>query len=295
MRFHTRFVVTPTGKLHIFHALLVRINRVLAHYSGGSFVLRFENTLATQAGPEWRSDRIPVCEDNLRELEALGLGPTPPAVLRDLGLPPNIGVRYQYGGGELAQHYWRLWRLNEDFGEWPAPYLPEQWNNQESVWWNPAPFGGEHPYVVLLRVVEDLTTGRNLIIRGEDLLPESALYSYFAQRILRDRERLPAQCYLPRWGMVNEQGQAVSVSGSDWRRGAPGFLCDVLEAGRTADELFEFLDRHMLARPLGDCFPAVPRELWSLYKPDPLPLKAWYDFIWAGHQRKLRRQEVRGQ
>ncbi len=290
MRFHTRIVFTPTGPLHIFHAYLWRVCREVGRYTGGSSTIRFECTLATQTALTARDDRMAVCEDNLRELYALGLEPTEPAILAELGFPPGIGVRYQYGGGELAKHYWRLWKEEQDFGPWPPPYPEGQWCNQEASYWQPGIPVSEHPYTVLMRVAEDLETGRNLIIRGEDLLPETALYTYFAQRILRDRERrgLPLLAYLPRWGLVNDQGLPVAVSSGDYKPGAPGFLCDVLAAGRTGDELFEWMDRRLLVNPLveGVGFPSDPGELSRFFKREPIALKDWHNFIWAGHRRK---------
>ena len=196
-RIHTRFVVTPTGPLHIVHALVAWLNKVLAVGSGGTFTIRFETVLAANSLREFREGRQEVCWQNLAELEALGLGPSPAAHLRARGLPPGCGLRYQEGNG-VTGHYYRLWGLEDVYGPWPPLGSEEAVNNFEAVYLaGPSGVLAEHPYVILNRVVDDITTGRNVIIRGDDLRGETALYLDFAYRILHDRGKLPRLYYIP--------------------------------------------------------------------------------------------------
>ena len=298
-RLHTRMVFTPTGPTHIFHAMVARINKAIAEWSGGSFVYRFENTLATQADHRWRDDRMAVSTQNLEEMYALGLAPTSPAVLRDLGFPPGIGVEYQQGRS-LADHYWQLWGLGRYFGDWPPPYPEGTEANSYAAYTRPArPNLGvpiEHPYVVLSRVAEDIHTGRNMVIRGDDLRQEAALYGMFARMILPAEQEFAAQYFLPRWGMCDDLGQPVVISSSSYQDypNMPGMVRDVLDAERTGDELFEWMDRHLLKPGTEENFLSTPEAACRLLTNNPIPLKSWLDFIQKGHRRKQSYKGGRG-
>jgi glutamyl-Q tRNA(Asp) synthetase len=49
----TRFAPSPTGRLHLGHALAARVARDLARQSGGRFLLRFEDIDHTRVRPEF--------------------------------------------------------------------------------------------------------------------------------------------------------------------------------------------------------------------------------------------------
>lgn len=72
MAIRTRFAPSPTGRLHLGHALAARVARDLAHSQpGGSFLLRFEDIDTTRVRPEYY-DAI------LADLRWLGIVPDEP-------------------------------------------------------------------------------------------------------------------------------------------------------------------------------------------------------------------------
>lgn len=253
-RLHTRLVFTPTGPAHLGHAYLARINRELAIQSGGSFTYRFENVLAAVSNAKWRDDRLRQSEENLADMAALGLAPTPPALLRELGFDPGIGYSYQ-SGSSLALHYYRLWGLAEVFGDWPPPYPEGAVDNEEAIYLKGAGETIVHPYVILERVVADIHTGRNCVVRGEDLRRESCAYGMFAHMVLRNwqgggRAAAPAQHFLPllKRGNGAPEGPQLLSSSTTATTGNM-FIRDVREAGRSGEELWGFLDAYTTKAP----------------------------------------------
>jgi hypothetical protein len=278
VRAHTRFVFTPTGPAHLFHAVVAGINRRLALATGGSFTYRFENVLAAQ-GAGNRDDRMAVCCDNLEDMRAMGLSPSEPGVLRDLGFDPGIAVQHQQGR-LLATHYWRLWGLEHYFGTWPPPYLEGQRENP-CVYLQDGLALTIHPYIVLSRVTEDIATGRNCIIRGADLLPETSLYAMFAQMILEGRAPLPVQHYVPRLSMVDGEGALIPIASHQWRAGGPGFLRRVRQTGKPPEEFFEYLDHYTFRGHKWDSAWQDPATVITQVSPDPWPLDGWTEFLWG--------------
>jgi glutamyl-Q tRNA(Asp) synthetase len=67
----TRFAPSPTGRLHLGHALAARVARDLARQSGGRFLLRFEDIDHTRVRPEFYAG----IEEDLRWLDLGWDGP----------------------------------------------------------------------------------------------------------------------------------------------------------------------------------------------------------------------------
>lgn len=269
---HTRFVFTPTGPAHIGHAFMARINRELARRTGGTFVYRVEDILAAVAGAaDWRHGRREVGQENVASLEALGLTASPPEELVAQSFEAASGLRWQSEHLEMTQFYWRQFGFARWFGPWPLPAIPGQNYERASVM---IATHALHPFPTLHRVVEDYVTGRTAIVRGLDIMEESALYGTLSRMVgsgfLAARE--PEQCYLP---LVYKAG-GKKLSSSDPQNTKPMFVRDVLEAGRTGEELFSWLDSKLL-NPAAPTQPglASPWELVSsldslnsLYRPD---------------------------
>ena len=273
MRVHSRFVFTPTGPTHIGHAFLWRINYQLAQRTGGSCDLRFEPALAATSLNKWADTRA-ICEDNLRDIERLGL---PPSTV------------YWREHEETLRFYWQLWDLDREFGEtYPPPYTPAMKGNSEAIYWAAAGNSTlnvpclDHPAIILQRVIDDLATGRNQITRGQDLMGETDLYGYFAMRILRDRARLPRLYYIPTLRMEDSKGVAVVMSSSD--PSGPILLQNVWEAGRTPEELFRWLDQRTYKSGAWDVNWTGPEPVIVDLLPSPivLELREWKRFLKTG-------------
>ncbi len=240
MLYHTRFVFTPTGPAHIAHAFIAWVNKVI----GRTFTYRFECSLAAQQSRAWRDDRTACCEDNLADMVALGLGPSPAEELRAQGMEPQWSVLYEYGNGITAWYYRHL-DLERTFGKWPCYLAPQEDRNNEAIYlgsWGLAV--AEHPWIILNRVVMDLTTGRNWIIRGDDLRSECSMYAMLATQITGDRYSIPSMVYLPTlyWEKPPKKTH-YAPSSSMPEKTAGMFVKDVLAAGRTAEELFALFER----------------------------------------------------
>ena len=270
---HTRLVITPTGPVHIGHAHIARLNRRLAFDTGGTFVYRFEDKMAETTG--FKTGREEVCDANLHDLAAFGLGPTPAEDLVAHGFDGNWGCLLQ-GDCGLTHFWYRRLGFQEFFGVWPPPCSDEAPRNYRSV-------SGDtvdrvvHPFVILERAVMDVATGRNCIIRGEELLNEASAYGHYAQIV--GGWPSPAQYYIP---CLRREAPGTIASSAPTTAGM--FLTDVMEAGRTAEELWAFLDRYVWtagAAPAGEWM--FPSLILPLLAPAPLiPEKEWQRFLKKG-------------
>ncbi len=291
-RLHTRFVFTPTGPAHLGHAYLARLNKELAVQTGGTFVYRFENVSASSSMACWRDDRLAQSEANLKEMTAIGLGPSSPETLREQGFDPGIGYIYQSDSG-IARHYYKLWGLEKFFGSWPPPYPEGAYCNSEAIYLDDrSDHHSEHPYVILERAAQDVQTGRNLVLRGEDLIRELCSYSMFSTMILRDhRERLPQQWYLPLIKRENK-GELVTLSSSNADLTGNMYIQDFLAArpddNGVGEELFAFLDAYTTKEPWP---PKSLRQITTvkanLVSNPVVPQKEWDKFL-AGKWRSSR-------
>ncbi len=219
---------------------MARLNRELARRTGGTFVYRVEDLLAEVSGPQWKHNRRAIGQQNVADLQALGLYASPPEELSAQGFEPDLGFRWQSEHLEMTQFYWRQFGFARWFGPWPLPSIPGQASERHSVM---IANHTVHPFIILHRVVEDYSTGRTTIIRGVDILPESTLYGTLSRMVGSGfpAAKEPEQCYLPT--VYKAGGDKLSSSEEATR---PMFVEDVLAAGRTGQELFAWLDERLL-------------------------------------------------
>ena len=189
MKYNTRFNPTANGQLHLGHLYVVLVNERVAHESGGQFSVRFEDnqidTLYTVP---------PVMTQNYCELQK--------KALEWLGIPVEAYSRQSEMDLELknfvARHGWWMPEY-----KWPysIPLNPGQgdYNPEHGEWY---PYA---PYLTFCKVIYDELQGVNLLIRGDDLRSEFALYQYF-----RSQLDLPeiTHYYLPR--LYDHNGGIVS-------------------------------------------------------------------------------------
>lgn len=177
MKYNTRFNPTPTGPLHIGHLYMALVNEAEAHRSGGKFIVRVDDTheywirklgqkLLDQYSLEYRAQlsRFMVIDVWHRQSSL----PTPEEII---GEHPLLDM--------LPRPRW-----------WGEPGHVIEWRTDinQQVWdYSPRP--------TFEKVVWDFHEGINLLIRGEDMVPEANLYSFFEAQLGLLR---PHQVYLPR-------------------------------------------------------------------------------------------------
>lgn len=235
-RLYTRFIFTPTGPAHIGHAFTARINYYLARRTGGDWYCGIEDLLAMQSLWYLREAKAPGYEtaarawarENIYDLEWLGLQSN------------GAMVMYQSDRKQLVDWYYKLFGDERDFGPWPPEWSDGLSSNTKGIYLGLPAIGMEHPYVVLSRVVSDIITGRNLVLRGKGLERETGLYRYFAEKICAGYDGItpPELAYIPE---IRRAGAGVLSSAAE-KATAGWFIADVRAAGRTATELHQFLD-----------------------------------------------------
>jgi glutamyl/glutaminyl-tRNA synthetase len=191
---NTRLNPTTNGYLHLGHAYMALVNEAEAHMSGGKFWVRWD--------------------DNQPELNATDSG-------RDEN--PNPGFREQITAQMKEDIEWfgikvDRWVSQLEQEEQVHAFMQrlnggplkvrQQWcshENPQCQWTN---YDALYPYVPLFtaeKVISDYLENINLLIRGEDLLDEYALYRYFT-----DLWTLPpvTQVFLSR--LMMESGEQLS-------------------------------------------------------------------------------------
>ena len=166
---YTRFCPTTNGALHIGHLYMILVNEAEAHANKGKFTIRFDdNQEVYDFGVSWTGARM--TPEEIDECKN--------AMMKDI-----FWLNIQVDGwssqrdqekrvGEFLRH------LNK--GDLSVRKCYTSQTNPEIHWTG---FDTAYPYVPWLtaeKVLYDYLDGCNLIIRGEDLLDEWALYIYFA-------------------------------------------------------------------------------------------------------------------
>ena len=271
---HTRFRFSPTGDVHLGHAALSWLSLNAAKSTGGSFVYRCEDITARTCASRWKAFKS-YAHKNIQDLIDLGLEPSSGEVLKSHGLSPSIAVEYIDPVQEGDIWYKRI-GFEEMFGPWPPkPHDENSPNDWKARTLGSYEQGLHHPYILVMQVIGDLITKRNCLIRGRDLFGEADLINAIQHLITKDMHQLDEwdalakhtffQYYLPKIGRTGElipeslempgieRGQlgeetsmaqfmrTFSSSGSALTGGF--YVKDVLEAGRTGDELFRFLGK----------------------------------------------------
>ena len=166
---YTRFNPTTNGALHVGHLYMIYVNEAEAHANNGKFVVRFDdNQAAYDYGVSWTGARMGP-EDIRRVKEQM---------IEDL-LWLNVMVDGWSSQREREKRVDEfLVFLNGGEGLRVRKSYTSQ-TNPEVHWTG---FDTAYPYVPWLtaeKVLFDYLDGCNLLIRGEDLLGEWALYHYF--------------------------------------------------------------------------------------------------------------------
>jgi len=175
MKHNTRFVPTITGPLHIGHLYMALVNANEAHRSGGKFVMRVDDT---QRYWVHNIDQRLVDQYYDQYCENLSRFMTVDVFERQSNMPT---VRDIIGEHEILR------------------FIPkEMWIYPQYVEWIPCSEMGLYPCAPSLtmeKVVWDFYDDVTWLIRGEDLITEASLYSYFADCIGIPQVK---QTYLPR-------------------------------------------------------------------------------------------------
>lgn len=186
----TRFNPTVNGALHVGHLYMMLVNEAEAHENGGKFTVRFDdNQPAYRYGLSWTGAQLTV--EQLYDIKN--------AMVEDIiwcGLRVDKWVS-QEDREPRIQTFMRFLNEGKDL---PVKRCYTSQVNPEVHWMS---FDAAYPYVPYLtaeKVLNDFLDGCNLIIRGEDLLDEWALYHYFADSWGLP---IPRQAFLKRLVMVN--------------------------------------------------------------------------------------------
>jgi len=177
MKYNTRFNPTVSGaSLHCGHLYLALVNANEAHSSGGHFVLRIDDTQSI-----WNYKLGAKLVDQFAEFyrEQLSRFMTIDKYVRQSNMP----------------------KIEEIIG-WNTSLLkdvpPEMWDYDQVPEWIPDRGMVMYPYTARLtleRVIWDYYDGVNWLIRGEDLVSEFALYTFFVDVIRIPRMR---HTYIPK-------------------------------------------------------------------------------------------------
>lgn len=180
--YNTRFNPTCNGPLHLGHIYIAKVNEYYAHAHGGEFIVRFDDNQRywnNFKGVDSRSVREEMVDD-----------------LRWLGL--NVDTFISEAGIEYPTDE-KLKALDPCSHALPMPdvffsdEVPELISSAAAYY----PYS---PWLTARKVVMDFEEHIRLLIRGEDLVSEYALYSYFAQTLGLPN---PRHVYLPRLLMAD--------------------------------------------------------------------------------------------
>ena len=166
----TRFNPTTNGNLHVGHLYMMLVNEAEAHENGGKFTFRFDDNQApylyglSWTGAQMTREQIGDIKDGMIE-DVLWCGVTVDKWSSQENREPRV------------QTFMRFLNEGKDL---PVKRVYTSQVNPIVRWMS---FDSAYPYVPYLtaeKVLNDFLDGCNLIIRGEDLLDEWALYHYFA-------------------------------------------------------------------------------------------------------------------
>jgi glutamyl/glutaminyl-tRNA synthetase len=194
----TRFNPTVNGALHIGHLYMMLVNEAEAHESGGQFTVRFDdNQVVYRYGLPWTGEFLTA--EEIYDLKN--------EMVEDI-IWCRVKVDRWTSQEAREQRIERFMRFLNKGMELPVKRCYTSQVNPEVRW---MPFDGAYPYVPYLtaeKVLNDYLDGCNLIIRGEDLLDEWALYNYFADSWGLP---IPRQVFLKRLRLVSEDNNPLDI------------------------------------------------------------------------------------
>ena len=173
MRYNTRFNPTITGALHVGHLYMALVNEFEAHRTGGKFYVRVDDTQ-----PHWSFKIGKKRREKyyLEYREQLDLFLSIDGWHRQSQMPKPKDI---IGKHPILKRYSKKFEndVNVEYQE----RFGRTWQ-------------GYSPQNLVEKVIWDFYENTNLLIRGEDLITESHLYSDFIEEIGLPRVR---QVYLP--------------------------------------------------------------------------------------------------
>jgi glutamyl/glutaminyl-tRNA synthetase len=189
MNYVTRFNPTANGDLHLGHVYVMLFNEHMAHSTGGRFYVRIEDnqvdTLHSVSGAEMQR----ISDRQQEAIEWLGI------YVDEYKRQSEMDLEMK----EFVAHH--DWFIPEYRWPYSIPLNPAlgAYNPEQGEWF---PYA---PYLTYCKVIYDELAGVNVVIRGDDLRSEFALYQHYRQQ-LRLKE-IP-HYYLPR--LYGPNGEIVS-------------------------------------------------------------------------------------
>jgi hypothetical protein len=220
--------------------------------TGGTFTLRCQHLWATREIGSWDL-YLKYAQKNMDELQELGVEPSHRNVFLSHGMNPEWGVQLTDDRG-LIDAYWHTLRLDELWGNWPTnPRMANALDTEvmvcDDLSWYMHHFACKHPYIQFAQMVGEVTTGRNLLIRGDDHIQDKSFADAFYPLIAKlhyhlpdlDRqcEKTPFQMFLPK---INRTSGGI-ISSSSGPASAGCYVKDIVEAGVSPERLWKFMGR----------------------------------------------------
>lgn len=220
--YNTRFNPTTDGDLHIGHIYVAAVNEAEAHASGGDFIVRFDDNQEIWDVRIGEQKQRHYADGMRQTLEWLGF---------------NVD-EYQ-SSREAAPHVYEVLKKIYPMG---LTVIKQVFvNNSPELVYSDMIAYPYHSHLTITKVIEDMMSCVNLLIRGEDLITESSLYAYFCDML---RIPAPRQVYLPR--LLNSNGKELSKT-----IGAQSIL-ELRDAGIRPEAIWNLLRVSCLKDPEGD-------------------------------------------
>jgi glutamyl/glutaminyl-tRNA synthetase len=229
MKFNTRIAPSPTGDMHIGTARTAYFNWLLARSSGGSFILRIDDTDQARSKPEYTQDIVAI-------MEWLGL------IYDKLVRQSDHTALYRQAVEEIP-HKEKDGAIILDLGNTYPDHIPVAWKDRVVglVPITPEDVERAHESVLIKSdgtpsynwacVVDDIVEDINMVLRGTDHITNTSkqviLYSAWKQQ----------PPHFAHVGLIAQGGKLLSK-----RDGAASML-HYKNAGYDADAMLNFLGR----------------------------------------------------
>jgi len=271
-------VPTPSGPTLLSHYTIAWLIHTLVERTGGTFVIIIDDLLAMLGLPTARepvgekapNDLRPSFEywgdELIRCLNHYGLGPSSEEELRAQGFnwpfpeERQMGVKWQ-SDNTLTQHYYSIFGFEEQFGQWPLPFGEKQIVDVESEY-IATRIGGAgsqthitHPWIVLSWAVDEMLTGRNMAIDGEDLSTIVGQFGEHAYRLaFATGWQVPTHYTIPTIRGRSLNGNVLPLSSSNClglagqEQDCPQILIsDAIDAGVDREGLDAYMFEHIIS------------------------------------------------
>lgn len=232
--YNTRFNPTVNGPLHIGHLYMIKINEAVAHDHGGTFTVRLDNTQRFYHLTRSESELSQLTRDMVHDI--LWTGVTVDRWTYQSEMAAQVhSLLLQFNNGPLPPE------IHESFQECYSPDITVS---------KVAPFPYA-PQFTAEKVIMDAVDYITWLIRGDDLINEFSLYTWFCDIWHLHR---PEHVYLPRLMLMDNKELSENTTNISKTRG--GYtIQEFREKGWTADDL-----QIMLADACLKC----PARGWSL-------------------------------